>query len=211
MNHAIFNKQFVQAIYDKRAANYDQIVRLLSCGTDTSYRKLAISLLAPGDGDNILDFGCGTGSNIRFINNYSLNTRIIATDYSLGMLKVARDKNKAYSNVSFIQADDFYACFKKQSVFTKVISTYTLSTLNNIPNIIRTFQNILVKEGSLVISDDRLPEGWFLGPKYLLKGLIKRKRDTYSIIIKELNRGFKIKTVKEVFCGLIYVIKATKT
>jgi SAM-dependent methyltransferase len=54
----------------------------------------------------ILNFGCGIGKSEEFINKYFTNCTICSVDISEKSIETAKEKNKRFTNIEFIQYDD---------------------------------------------------------------------------------------------------------
>jgi demethylmenaquinone methyltransferase/2-methoxy-6-polyprenyl-1,4-benzoquinol methylase len=73
-------------MFDRIAARYDFLNRVLSFGTDLGWRRRALELAAIGPGMTVLDVGAGTGD--LSLAAASRGARVIALDLSPGMLAV---------------------------------------------------------------------------------------------------------------------------
>ena len=98
--------------------------------------------------DKILDFACGTGLNISYFIKKVPAKNIIGIDYSKSMLKVAKTN---YPYVKFIRADISRYLFKKK--FDKIVSTYSISMIDNWKEAIVNAKNSLKKDGVFIILD----------------------------------------------------------
>ena len=81
------------SVYRKRAKRYDRSSLLLYIAgfRHWAYRKRAIRSLALGDGDTVVDVGCGTGLNFSLLQEQvGLRGRIIGVDLTDAMLDEAR-------------------------------------------------------------------------------------------------------------------------
>lgn len=200
------DKSRVRSVYDSRAHRYNQIVRLLALGRDAEFRLAAIKELDLKQGDKVLDFGCGTGLNFPYISScVGRETTIFGCDYSLAMLKQC-----IYPNAALCQMDNEFSCFKGSTYFDKIISTYTLTTLNNLDQTVQDLHSLLKDTGVFVVSDDVLPPGWFLGPGTTIKSALTRKRGNLEVLLDTTKRYFRPTRIKYVYSGLIYICKFRK-
>ena len=98
------------------------------------YRILAIKSLGDLEGKRVLDLGCGTGSNFKFLSKaVGEKGQVIAVDYSIAMLDKAQKKVKKYqySNIEIIR-DDVVTMDKVCGEFDAIISTYCLGIVYDI-------------------------------------------------------------------------------
>lgn len=206
------DKSLVRGVYDSRARRYNQIVRLLSLGRDTKYRLAAIAELDLRSEDKVLDFGCGTGLNFPHIASCTgRETTIFGCDYSHAMLKRCSYPNSAHSVHSILcQMDNEFICFKGSGRFDKIISTYTLTTLGHLERTVCDLHSLLKHGGILVVSDDVLPPGWFLGPRIAIKSALTRRRGNLEILLDATRSRFKLEKIKYAYSGLIYICKFRK-
>ncbi len=79
-------------MFDAIAARYDCLNRLISLGTDRSWRRAAVRALAPPKGACVLDLATGTGDLAIAVAQRYPTTRLLGVDPSRGMLAVGRDK-----------------------------------------------------------------------------------------------------------------------
>jgi demethylmenaquinone methyltransferase/2-methoxy-6-polyprenyl-1,4-benzoquinol methylase len=191
----------VRRAYDRRARRYDAIVRLLSFGGDREYRRRAISELRLQPGQRVLDVGCGTGLNFRALaDGVGPKGLVVGTDLSRSMLLEGRDRR-----VRRVQAAASQDLFKPES-FDAVLSTYVISTLLD-EDVVEPIARAVRPGGRIVIADDSLPPGWFVGPRFMLANLWRRgwpdlRRDT----VRALRPHVKNLHVSFCHAGMIYII-----
>lgn len=199
----------IQRVYDRRASKYDWIVKILSLGRDAAYRKEAIERLELKEGDRVLDIGCGTGLNFAYIEEkVEDGGSIFGLDLSLAMLKQAKKRN--CRNVTLIQGETSRMRFPAE-YFDGVISTYLLTTVPGYKEALRTMCLSLKRGRKIVLADDRLPSGWFIGPAFMLKNLFRQGWLNYRKgIIEELKALTRDMKITNHLLGLIFIISATK-
>jgi demethylmenaquinone methyltransferase / 2-methoxy-6-polyprenyl-1,4-benzoquinol methylase len=76
----------IATMFDRIAARYDFLNRMLSFGTDTGWRRRAIAHADIRPGTSVLDVGAGTG-DLSFA-AAALGAQVVAIDLSAGMLAV---------------------------------------------------------------------------------------------------------------------------
>jgi demethylmenaquinone methyltransferase/2-methoxy-6-polyprenyl-1,4-benzoquinol methylase len=78
----------VEAMFDRIAARYDRLNRVLTFGLDVGWRRTAVRDLGLPRGSRVLDLACGTGDFCRELAR--VGAAPIGVDFSAGMLDVAR-------------------------------------------------------------------------------------------------------------------------
>src|SRR5438067_12890413 len=77
-------------MFDRIAPRYDLLNRLLSLGTDLSWRRRALDLARMGDRGRALDVGTGTGDfALALLARSPRTATVTGVDISEGMLEVA--------------------------------------------------------------------------------------------------------------------------
>jgi malonyl-CoA O-methyltransferase len=108
------------------------------------------TLLRGRQHDTIMEIGCGTGKNTAFL--ASIGRRILAVDFSPGMLKKAKARVSS-SNVLFVAADltERWPC--KQNRFELIACSLVLEHIENLDAIFSQASESLIKGGSFFISE----------------------------------------------------------
>ena len=88
--------------WDRVAPLYDVVVNTANRAVYAATGTAVARLIRPGD--TVLECACGTGAIAAAI--APACARVVATDYSEGMLKQARKKLAKHSNVNVEQADN---------------------------------------------------------------------------------------------------------
>ncbi len=194
----------VRETYDARAPFYNAIVRLLSFGGDSEYRRAAVQRLHLRPGHRVLDLGCGTGLNARWLSAAVGPTgTVVGTDLAREMLR------QAPPGLHRVQAAAHERVFRHGS-FDAVLSTYVISTLLD-ENVVLPMVDAVKPGGRIVVADDNLPPGWYVGPGYMLRNLWRHgwpdlKRATIRALAPFVER------IEVTFChyGMIFIIAGTR-
>ena len=111
--------------------------------------------------DNVLDYGCGTGTAAIEIAS-SVKT-VYGIDISSKMIEAAKEKTveRKVKNIDFAQTTIFDEKFKKGS-FDVILCFNLLHLVDDKPNVMRRI-NELLKSGGMMISATPCIKGTFLG------------------------------------------------
>ncbi|MBI2966427.1 MAG: class I SAM-dependent methyltransferase [Bacteroidetes bacterium] len=109
-------------------------------------RKKAIEKLSIQPSDTVLDFGCGTGLNFKYIMQRSKN--LTGIDFSNDMLDKAKKK---FPGVRLVETD--IVSGKIGITADKIICTYALSLIDDYENAVINMKNHLRSSGMLVLLD----------------------------------------------------------
>ncbi len=93
----------VAAMFDRASRRYDLVNTLLSGGTAQLWRAATVRAVAPRAGERILDLAAGTGTSSEALAR--TGARVVAADFSKGMLAVGRAKHADDSRIEFVLAD----------------------------------------------------------------------------------------------------------
>lgn len=178
----------IQDTYDFCSNFYDSIFEVwLSDGL-----KLGIQCLGLKTNETVLEIGVGTGLSFK---HYPPNVKVVAFDYSLGMLKEARKKilENNLSNITLLQMDAQNIAFASNS-FNKIFAAYVLTVVPDLQKVMNEIFRV-AKHGAKVVIINHLPkregivakiEKW-LNPVFSKIGLFTLNRD----IIDEL-KNYKV-------------------
>ncbi len=90
-----FSRQ-IQSMFGAVAPKYDLLNRLLSAGRDQYWRKVAVDLLAPNQGERFLDLATGTGDiAVEIASRHPSKIKVMGIDFSGPMLKLCHRKIKS--------------------------------------------------------------------------------------------------------------------
>lgn len=152
-------KRQVEKMFDTISNEYDGLNRVISLGTDVSWRKKVIKLVSEKKVENVLDIATGTGDlAIQFAEKTEAK-RIVGLDLSDGMLNVARKKisGKPYSNkIEFIQGDSEALPFEDNS-FDAITVSFGIRNFENLEKGLSEIHRVLRKDGIFVILETSVP------------------------------------------------------
>lgn len=145
-----FDVSKLRRIYDQQARFYDVTRKLF-----LTHRREAIALLGIVPGNTVVDIGCGTGENFRFLRQKLENDGlIIGVDASPEMLKIAQQKTGVTLRSELICMDA--AEFRREEQVDAVIASYALSMIPDYRRVIRNAFGYLKPGGRFVTLDFRL-------------------------------------------------------
>ena len=141
------NPNQVAAMFDSVAESYDKTNDLLSFGQDRIWRKKVLAEVARVAGQTILDLAAGTGSSsIVFLKP---GVKVIASDFSNGMLEVGR---KRHPELEFVYADATNLPFENNSVDAVTIS-FGLRNVQEPKKALAEMHRVLKPGGKVVICE----------------------------------------------------------
>ena len=95
-----------RAYYNKFSRFYDRFVALHSRDTQGLARKFLTDQLPVANDASLLDICTGTATLLSYLQaKVGPDGRVVGLDFSHGMLKVAHDKTRDFSNVQLVEAD----------------------------------------------------------------------------------------------------------
>ncbi len=164
-------------MFDDVAERYDVTNDVLALGQTRRWRTAVVAALEPGPGDRILDLAAGTGTS-----SVALARRgatVVATDFSLGMLRVGRQRQPG---LPFVAGDGMALPFADASFDAATIS-FGLRNIHDRMAGLREMRRVVRPGGRLVVCEFSHPTwGPFrtLYAEYLMKALPSVARRTSS-------------------------------
>jgi demethylmenaquinone methyltransferase / 2-methoxy-6-polyprenyl-1,4-benzoquinol methylase len=149
----------IQAMFDRIAARYDVLNRVISFRCDRTWRNRAIQEVLKSGHPLILDLGAGTG-DLTFSAARKLdgNGRIVGLDVSYEMLKLARSKQSGAihgEKTYFVQGSAMASPFK-DSIFDGVMTAFVLRNVSDLSLFFAHAFRVL-KNGGRFVSLDMFP------------------------------------------------------
>ncbi|MCT8340713.1 bifunctional demethylmenaquinone methyltransferase/2-methoxy-6-polyprenyl-1,4-benzoquinol methylase UbiE [Flavobacteriaceae bacterium TK19130] len=152
-------KEQVEEMFDTISDNYDGLNRIISLGSDVSWRKKVVQLVAEQKPHHVLDIATGTGDlAIQFAEKVQAE-KIVGLDLSEGMLSVARKKVKDTdidTKIEFVKGDSEALPFDDNS-FDAVTVSFGIRNFENLEKGLAEILRVLKKGGLFVILETSVP------------------------------------------------------
>lgn len=188
----------VRAVYDRKARSFDRFVDVASLGLDGGLRAGYARRLT---GPVVVDVGCGTGRDARALPSGTF----VGVDLSRGMLARAPRGPRFH----YIQADAAHLPVKRADA---VLCTYTLSNVADWRAALGEMVRVLRPGGRIVIAEDRLPPGWYLGVWPMLVHLARYGwASVEGPLWRLFTRGFTGCRRGSALFGLLFWMEGTKS
>lgn len=185
-------KKQVEQMFDNISDNYDGLNRVISMGTDVSWRKKVVAAVAATKPDSILDIATGTGDlAIQMANTGA--TRIVGLDLSDGMLSVGRKKIAAKEldvEIEMIQGDSEDLPFEADS-FDAITVAFGVRNFENLELGLSEIFRVLKPGGIFVVLETSVPtrfpfkQGYKIYSSMILPAigkLFSKDKDAYSYL-----------------------------
>lgn len=157
--------QYVRDMFTRIARHYDFMNRLMTGGQDVQWRKEVIRLAQMKSSASssrtmsLLDLGTGTGDLAREALKRNPQTRVIAADFTLEMMRVGRKPN----DPPYSAADALNLPFK-DSTFEAVISGFLMRNVTDVNRSLQEQYRAIKSGGRIVILDTTRPKKNILSP-----------------------------------------------
>lgn len=153
MNRASLDKRpaDVARMFDDVAARYDLTNDVLSLGQDRRWRRLVVQAVDPAPGQVVLDVAAGTGTSSLPLR--ARGARVVAADFSLGMLREGRRRSPV---LPFVAADATALPFADGS-FDAVTISFGLRNVVDPAAALREFHRVTRPGGRLVVCEFSTP------------------------------------------------------
>ncbi len=191
-------KKQVEQMFDTISENYDGMNRVISMGTDVSWRKKVIAMVAEKKPDSILDIATGTGDLAIQFAKATKSKKIVGLDLSEGMLSVARKKvaqTDLANHVEFVQGDSEALPFADHS-FDAITVSFGIRNFENLEKGLAEILRVLKPGGIFVILETSVPtkfpfkQGYNLYSKHilpLLGRLFSKDKVAYQYLSESAN------------------------
>lgn len=185
-------KKQVEQMFDNISGNYDGLNRVISMGTDVSWRKKVVAAVAATNPDSILDIATGTGDLAIQMANTGAG-RIVGLDLSEGMLSVGRKKIAAKNlniEIEMVQGDSENLPFEDES-FDAITVAFGVRNFENLELGLSEIFRVLKPGGIFVVLETSVPtrfpfkQGYKIYSSMILPAigkLFSKDKDAYSYL-----------------------------
>lgn len=185
-------KEQVAQMFDTISGNYDRLNRVISLGSDVSWRKKVIKMVGATQPQKILDIATGTGDLA--IMMATLNPeKIIGLDISAGMLDVGREKISKQSlnnKIEMVLGDSENIPYENDS-FDAITVAFGIRNFESLEKGLSEILRVLKPGGIFVILETSVPEkfpfkqGYHLYTGYIMPfigRLFSKDKSAYSYL-----------------------------
>jgi len=143
----------VNALFDRGAAHYDRVCRVMSLGAGQRYRRRALAQAGLRRGHRVLDVGTGTGLLAREIaGTVESSGRVVGLDPSVRMMFAGR----AHLKIPLVQSVGEALPFRDET-FDFVTMGYALRHVPELGNAFREYRRVLRAGGRIVLLEITKP------------------------------------------------------
>jgi demethylmenaquinone methyltransferase/2-methoxy-6-polyprenyl-1,4-benzoquinol methylase len=216
---AMNTEQFIR-LYRKRAKNYDWTANLyyLIGFREWRQRREAVRSLGLQAGDTVVEIGCGTGLNFGLLQEaVGASGKIIGVDATDAMLAQAerRVQHHNWANVNLVLSDAHSFGFPEGTA--GVLSTYALSIIPNLQDVLERGAHSLKAGGRLSVLDLQMPARMPSWLTPILLSLVKPFGATmdwvwgkpWETIQGQMVELFSHVETKKYYAGIAYLITGT--
>jgi demethylmenaquinone methyltransferase/2-methoxy-6-polyprenyl-1,4-benzoquinol methylase len=152
----------IRGMFNRLAARYDTMNRLMTFGRDRSWCRRVVRTAGLLPGGSLLDVGTGTGAIIRAALTERPDLRCVAADFSLGMMTQGR-RRLSLAAVTWCAADALDLPFSADT-FDAVTSGYLVRNVSDIDRAFAEQLRVVKPGGRVVCLETSPPPPGPLGP-----------------------------------------------
>lgn len=157
----------IQRMFSDVAPRYDLLNRLLSGRRDVSWRRTAAAALDIQPGSRVLDLCCGTGDQALAVHHRQ--ARVLAADFSLSMLSLARQKfGDANAPKPHGIAGDTLELPLREGRFAGLTVSFGVRNVEDLQAALREMRRVLTPGATAAILEFATPSGRLFRRLYLL-------------------------------------------
>jgi len=186
--------QDVAAMFDGIAENYDLVNDVISLGQDRIWRKAVVDAVDAQSGELVLDLAAGTGTSSESI--AVKGARVIASDFSLGMLRtgVQRRGGASRGGVTFVAGDALRLPFADET-FDAVTISFGLRNVADVDRALEELHRVTKPGGRMVICEfshipvefiDKLYATYLMGALPKIANLVSGSGDSYDYLSESI-------------------------
>ncbi len=186
---------YVQRQFDRIARRYDLLNDLISLGLHRGWKRATVRAVRPAAGGRYLDLCTGTGDlAFRLAAAAGPAGRVVALDYSAGMLGIARRRDagdrRHRAPVTWTRADALALPFAEASFDGATIS-FGLRNVADIPQALHEIRRVLRPGARLAVTDTGVPPNrlyraladlFFVRVVPWIGALVGRDREAYTYL-----------------------------
>jgi len=178
--------EYVQDMFTRIAHRYDLMNRLMTAGQDVYWRQQVISQAKLRPHAHLLDLGAGTGDLAREALKQQPQTKVVAADFTLEMMRVGQ----LNGSLPWSAADALNLPFG-ENTFDAIVSGFLMRNVGDIQQALKEQYRTLKPGGRIIILDTTKPKRNLLSPLIwlhmhvvipLVGGLISGFKDAYNYL-----------------------------
>jgi len=151
--------EYVQQMFTRIAHRYDLMNRLMTAGQDVEWRKQVISQAKIKPNFRLLDLGAGTGDLAREALAQQPETKVVAADFTLEMMRVGNRNG----SLPWSAADALNLPFEDKT-FDAIVSGFLMRNVGDVQQALKEQYRTLKPGGRIVILDTTKPKRNLLSP-----------------------------------------------
>lgn len=168
-------KKQVEQMFDNISENYDSLNRVISLGTDQSWRRKLIDMVTSTQPKTILDVATGTG-DLAIALAASSAEKIVGLDISAGMLSVGQKKinaKKLDHKIEMVQADSEDLPYD-DNYFDAITVAFGVRNFEHLDKGLSEINRVLKPGGIFVVLETSVPtkfpfkQGYYVYSKAIL-------------------------------------------
>ena len=150
--------RYVQDMFERLAARYDLMNRIMTLGQDARWRRTVIRLADLPPGGRLLDLGAGTGDLARLAVQNNPVSQVVAADFTLEMMRVGRrhTPDPLSERLAWVGADASRLPFPT-GYFNAVVSGFLLRNVADLDMCLAEQRRVLKPGGRFVALDTTPP------------------------------------------------------
>jgi ubiquinone/menaquinone biosynthesis C-methylase UbiE len=170
------------SFWDGIATSYN-IVSEASVSHNKKFQKI-VSVVMAQKPQSVLDAGCGGGIFARKLVDAGYMGEILCTDFSNGMLEVAKRNNYGGKKIDYMVADLNRKLPFSDGRFDAVTNINVLFWIKNKQGLLREFHRVISKNGVLILVNPKIKKSTsnFLKEQFSGKGLVDSFQEIFKII-----------------------------